>query len=221
MFENRCYIHPQMILFVKTRNQNKVNISTAWPLEQVKTKGNVFDFLIRQKHFLSKNTVLNICGPKKSFFCKCVKYLFRMWTRICEGTTSDLTSLVPTHVTRDTCKCKGVRVGPKLIKRITRVTSTVPLFTIASVLVFCWIPTTTNVIFWFFNCCFAFLCCVFERLWSHVRDGVQDDVPLQGGRAGLTCPTQCAAQLPSRPEDTLQARTLGTVQKFCKQWTFF
>ena len=110
---------------------------------------------------------------------------------------------------------------PLLIKKITHVTSTVPLFTPFSPLLlccfFCWIPTTTNVIFWFLFCCFAFLCCVFERLWSHVQDGVA----VRGGRAGLTCPTQGAAQLPSRPEDTLQARTLGTVQRFCKTVTLF
>ena len=87
-----------------------------------------------------------------------------------------------------------------------------PIFTMLLCWFFCWIPTTNNVIFWFMFCCFAFLCCVFERLWSHVQDGVA----VRGGRAGLTCPTQGAAQLPSRPEDTLQARTLGTVQRFCK-----
>ena len=73
MFENRCFIHPQMILFVQTINQNKVNVSTAWPLEQVD----------QAETFLAEKYCFKHLWPPKIILI--VLYLFGMWTRICGG----------------------------------------------------------------------------------------------------------------------------------------
>ena len=120
MFENRCFIHPQMILFVQTINQNKVNVSTAWPLEQVD----------QAETFLA---VLNICGPPKSFFVS-------IYSGCGPGFAGDHLWLdQPRANSRDTCKCKGVGVGPTFDKKNHschfHCSLVHPIFTIASVLV--------------------------------------------------------------------------------------
>ena len=50
-----------------------------------KSKGNICDLLIRQKHFLPKNTILNICGPKKHFFASVSSIYLRYGPGFAEG----------------------------------------------------------------------------------------------------------------------------------------
>ena len=46
---------------------------------------NICDLLIRQKHFLPKNTILNICGPKKHFFASVSSIYLRYGPGFAEG----------------------------------------------------------------------------------------------------------------------------------------
>ena len=73
-----------------------------------KSKGNICDLLIRQKHFLPKNTILNICGPKKHFLQVCQVFICDMDQDL---RRDHLWLDQPRANSRDTCKCKGVGVG--------------------------------------------------------------------------------------------------------------